>query len=182
MIILLGKSGSGKDTVQKKLLELGVPKVAPYTTRPMREGETEGADYHFLTEGAFLTMQQEGKFACMNSYIVASGKTWHYGIAKEGLSQGVSVQSNPLQLKELLHAFPGHALTVYLYAPDTLLLKRRMGRGAESEAEIRRRLSSDARDFAGLEHSVSLMLPAWLPPETLAGHIKEAYGACMPHT
>lgn len=46
---ILGKSASGKDSIYKKLLEdptLDLTPVIPYTTRPMREGEREGVDYH----------------------------------------------------------------------------------------------------------------------------------------
>ena len=45
----MGKSASGKDTIYKKLLEYfpELKTVTLYTTRPMREGETEGVEYHF---------------------------------------------------------------------------------------------------------------------------------------
>lgn len=42
IICLMGKSSSGKDTIYKNLMEdksLGLRKLIPYTTRPMREGE-----------------------------------------------------------------------------------------------------------------------------------------------
>ena len=45
IICLMGKSSSGKDTIYKNLMEdksLGLRKLIPYTTRPMREGEQEG--------------------------------------------------------------------------------------------------------------------------------------------
>lgn len=50
IICLMGKSSSGKDTIYKNLMEdksLGLRKLIPYTTRPMREGEQEGVEYHF---------------------------------------------------------------------------------------------------------------------------------------
>ena len=47
IICLMGKSSSGKDTIYKNLMEdksLGLRKLIPYTTRPMREGEQEGVN------------------------------------------------------------------------------------------------------------------------------------------
>lgn len=41
---LMGKSASGKDTIYNRLLameELQLRRVVPYTTRPIRSGETE---------------------------------------------------------------------------------------------------------------------------------------------
>lgn len=51
--IIMGKSATGKDTVFSRLMndkELGLKKIIPYTTRPIREGETEGVEYHFVNE------------------------------------------------------------------------------------------------------------------------------------
>ena len=44
IFFVMGKSASGKDTIYKKLLEYfpELKTVTLYTTRPMREGETEG--------------------------------------------------------------------------------------------------------------------------------------------
>ena len=53
IICLMGKSSTGKDTIYKRLLEdqeLHLKKLIPYTTRPIREGEQEGIEYHFVDE------------------------------------------------------------------------------------------------------------------------------------
>ena len=50
LILFLGESGSGKTTVQRELEKRGVKKVVTYTTRPLREGEADGVEYHFITE------------------------------------------------------------------------------------------------------------------------------------
>ncbi|WP_366559120.1 hypothetical protein [uncultured Eubacterium sp.] len=50
---LMGKSASGKDTIYNRLLameELQLRRVVPYTTRPIRSGETEGESYFFCSE------------------------------------------------------------------------------------------------------------------------------------
>lgn len=47
MIILVGKSCSGKDTVVKELTKMGYNKIVTCTTRPPRPGEINGREYHF---------------------------------------------------------------------------------------------------------------------------------------
>ena len=50
---LMGKSASGKDTIYNRLLKseiLNLRHVVPYTTRPVRSGETEGETYFFCTD------------------------------------------------------------------------------------------------------------------------------------
>lgn len=49
MIVLLGESGSGKSTYEKIIAKkFGVQRVILYTTRPKRDGEIDGIDYHFV--------------------------------------------------------------------------------------------------------------------------------------
>ena len=53
LFVLMGKSATGKDTVLKYLLtktELRLKEIVGYTTRPVREQEREGMDYHFVSE------------------------------------------------------------------------------------------------------------------------------------
>lgn len=51
---LMGKSSTGKDTIYKRLLgdqELGLQRIVPYTTRPIREGEPGGSRISFCQRG-----------------------------------------------------------------------------------------------------------------------------------
>ena len=50
---VMGKSASGKDTIYNKILQddsLMLSRIIPYTTRPIRDGETQDKDYHFCNE------------------------------------------------------------------------------------------------------------------------------------
>ena len=50
---IMGKSASGKDKIYKTLIEdesLKLNTVTLYTTRPMRSGETDGVEYHFVDD------------------------------------------------------------------------------------------------------------------------------------
>lgn len=52
---ICGRSGSGKDTIAKELLEKyhDLQPIVTYTTRPMRPGEIDGKEYSFLRYGKF---------------------------------------------------------------------------------------------------------------------------------
>ena len=58
---LMGKSSSGKDTLYARLSEkLHFSTIVPYTTRPIREGEEEGREYHFITEKEVEEFEKQG--------------------------------------------------------------------------------------------------------------------------
>lgn len=50
---IMGKSSSGKDTIYKRLSERmpELQRIVPYTTRPIRDGEQDGVEYHFVGGG-----------------------------------------------------------------------------------------------------------------------------------
>ena len=56
VIALFGKSGAGKDTIQKELLKYmnNSKGIISNTTRPPREYERNGIDYHFLSVSNFI--------------------------------------------------------------------------------------------------------------------------------
>ena len=83
MIILLGKTASGKDTVLNRLVkEHGYKKIVTYTTRPKREREIQDVTYHFIGEDEFKEKIESGFFLEYKEYRSAHG-TWYYGSAKE---------------------------------------------------------------------------------------------------
>lgn len=50
IIAIVGPSGAGKTAISKAMAKAGIPYVVSYTTRPMREGETDGVEHHFISE------------------------------------------------------------------------------------------------------------------------------------
>ena len=83
---LMGKSSSGKDTMFKKLIEdkeLALKTIVGYTTRPMREGETEGIEYHFVDEDTMKSLENEGRVIERRSYGTVHG-VWNYFTVDDG--------------------------------------------------------------------------------------------------
>ena len=61
LIVLTGKSNSGKDTIAKELQNRGINRILSYTTRPMRPTEN-GTEYHFISQKLMGKMIREMKF------------------------------------------------------------------------------------------------------------------------
>ena len=68
IVALFGEAGAGKDYLQKQIIKTIWGKTNLYpiiscTTRPPREGEKDGIDYHFMpTTADFLTWENMGKW------------------------------------------------------------------------------------------------------------------------
>ena len=77
---IMGKSSSGKDTIYENLLGregLSLHPLIMYTTRPIRTGETDGVQYHFVTEAQLEEMQQAGTVIELRTYQTVYGP-WYY--------------------------------------------------------------------------------------------------------
>lgn len=71
IICIMGKSGTGKDTVTEELINstsLKLERLVPYTTRPKRPNEIEGREYHFVTEETYKTLLLQDKIIESREY------------------------------------------------------------------------------------------------------------------
>lgn len=77
---IMGKSSSGKDTIYKRILEdvsLNLKSIVMYTTRPIREGETNGIEYLFVRDNELEELKQKGKVIEIRAYNTVYG-VWKY--------------------------------------------------------------------------------------------------------
>lgn len=168
MLVLVGRSCTGKDTIQKILCdEFGMERVVTCTTRPPRDGEVDGVDYHFIDEGQFNFGVEYGKkyedlgFAEWTEYHVASGETWYYGsrIADYKDSENKVIILNPDGLRYVREQdLP--VFVVEVTSPDNAIYGRQMVRG-DDPAEASRRFDQDKIDFADLSKYVDTCLMNW---------------------
>ena len=69
IILLVGASGTGKDSVARVLREkYGFKTVVSWTTRKPREGEIDGVNYHFIDTETFKQMLYNGAFIEYDKY------------------------------------------------------------------------------------------------------------------
>lgn len=86
IVCLMGKSSTGKDTIFRELLEkeeLGLKVIVPYTTRPVRAGETQGQEYFFVDEAEFQRLKNSGRVIEDRVYHTCHG-LWRYFTVDDG--------------------------------------------------------------------------------------------------
>ena len=82
---LMGKSGSGKDTIYKHIKEQ-IPElksIVIYTTRPIRSDELDGVAYHFSNDEKLQKFQGDGKVIELREYNTVHG-IWKYFTVDDG--------------------------------------------------------------------------------------------------
>lgn len=176
MLILVGKSCAGKNTIRDILVEkFGMEPAITYTTRPMRHGEENYVDYVFVSDKHFKGLKQDGFFAETTEYNVATGDTWYYGSDKAEYrdSENRVVILNPYGLKQV-RKMGIDVFAVYLNADDKTIMKRQKKRGGDIN-EIKRRMRADKCDFAYIENYVDGIFVSAGDPYKLAENIYECY-------
>ena len=155
ILILIGKTSSGKTLIKEKLTEKGFAGITTYTSRPMRKGEQQDVTYHFISEEDFKQKINEGFFAEWKSYITADG-VWYYGTALEDLKNGEYnsvIILTPDGYRDVVNKLSENPTAIYVYANNSTIKKRLMMRG-DNPNEAQRRLEHDNEDFKGIENEV----------------------------
>lgn len=159
MLIILGKTASGKDAIVNKLIEeYGYEKIITYTTRPMRNNEIQEHTYHFISDVDFKQRISDNFFAEYKFYNTQNG-IWYYGSSvgdyKKSKDKSVIILT-PEGLKKILDLkIPFRS--IYIYANNKTIKNRLMKRGDNKE-EADRRLKQDNLDFKGIEYIVDKII------------------------
>lgn len=171
LIAIIGKSGSGKNTILNRFTEIPYAEipystpmlttkeidkfkqkyhiVVPFTTRPMRQGEVEGVDYHFLDDDNIGELIEDGSVAQVEDF-----RGWLYGtlwseLKEDKLNIGIF---NPRAVEHLADYVDLDITTVYITAPDKDRLLRQLQREDNPDVkEIVRRYGTDEEDFTESE-------------------------------
>ena len=138
---LLGKSATGKDTLYKEILKRR-PKlrtVTMYTTRPIREGETDGVEY-FFTGREELERQ-------LTYYTVDDGQ---FNVADDESCLMIGTLESYEKMCAYFEA--GKMVPVYIEVPDGIRLLRAVKREENQKKpnyrEVCRRYLADEKDFS----------------------------------
>lgn len=157
MIIIIGKTASGKDTILKNLVEKhGYKKIVTYTTRPMRRGERQGVSYNFISEDDFKKKINKGFFAEWKTYDTEFG-IWYYGTALEDLERADQrnvIILTPGGYRDIINKLSTKTKAIYIYADNSTIMQRLIKRGDDKD-EAKRRLEHDNIDFKGIEDDVN---------------------------
>ncbi|MBR2046813.1 MAG: guanylate kinase [Agathobacter sp.] len=156
---VMGKSATGKDTIYQKLLhenELNLKRIIPYTTRPIREGEEEGREYHFCKEEDVQRFDTEGRIIELRAYDTIYG-IWKYFTVDDGniqLEKENYLLIGTLEAYTKIRDFFGkeNVVPIYIEVEDGERLLRAISREKEQDVpkyeEMCRRFLADAKDFS----------------------------------
>ena len=156
---LLGKSATGKDTLYKEILKRR-PKlrtVTMYTTRPIREGETDGVEYFFTDREELERQLASGKVIESRTYQTIAGP-WTYYTVDDGQFNVADDESclmiGTLESYEKMCTYfeAGKMVPVYIEDPDGIRLLRAVKREENQKKpnyrEVCRRYLADEKDFS----------------------------------
>lgn len=152
IIAFFGPSAAGKDTLAHKLYEM-CPEVlhwiVSHTTRPPRDYEIDGKDYHFVTEEQFTQMMLNYEMMEATSY-----RDWFYGTAYDSLSDDkINIGVFNLEgMKCIIEDNSLDVMPVYVQASDKTRLQRSLQREENPDCdEICRRFMADKKEFQFIE-------------------------------
>lgn len=151
LIIISGPSGSGKDTIIKKVLSR-LPEVKfsiSSITRPMREGEVEGEKYNFVSSEYFEDMIKNNLLLEYNNYI---GN--YYGTPRKPIDDAIEngeeiiieVDTNgAANIRKLVDG----TISVFIMPPSFEELRRRLSsRATDSQEVIEKRMRSAIEEIS----------------------------------
>ena len=170
LILLIGCMASGKDTILKEMINEGYAEpVISHTSRPMRKGEKDGIEYHFVSAEEMLKMKENNEFIEFKSYKAANNEKWYYGVNKNSLEKGLSKNyilivdiTGMRQIKEYFKDDKNMEITtIFLDADKETRRKRAIRRDditLEKVKEIERRLKADDKEVYPFKEECDLIL------------------------
>lgn len=153
-LILCGKSGSGKDTILKRLCKRGFTPIVSLTSRPIREGETNGVEYNFVSRELFESLIRDKRLIEYRTYNTLVGgveDTWYYGLEKTDvdLSKDYVVILDINGAESFMQYYgQENCFCIYIDACDEIRTERAKKRGSYDETEWNRRMEADEKDFS----------------------------------
>ena len=156
---IMGKSGSGKDTIFKEIIKdnsLNLKKIVGYTTRPKRVEENDGVEYNFIDDDMINKFIQKNKVIELRKYDTVNG-IWYYGTMDDGQ---INLQTNSYIVISTLESYSSfkkyfgsnNVITLYIDVDDGIrlqrILNREMSEDSPNYKEICRRFIADSEDFS----------------------------------
>ena len=151
LFVLSSPSGAGKTTIARMLLDQdsGISLSVSATTRPMREGEVDGRDYHFVTDAEFDRMVESGQFL---EWAHVFGR--RYGTLENEVRRSIDAGCDVLldidwQGTQQLKQVDPDIVRVFILPPSMAELERRLrARGTDSDEVIAGRMERAAAEIS----------------------------------
>ncbi len=152
LFIVSSPSGGGKTTLIRRLLER--PPGEPlhfsisHTTRPMRSGEVNGREYHFVSVAEFQAMVQRDEFLEHNEvHDNIYGTSRAEVLPRLAAGQDVVLDIDVQGARDIRRAYPD-AVSIFIVPSSPVELEKRLRqRGLDGEEVIRKRLINASREI-----------------------------------
>lgn len=139
LFVVSSPSGAGKSTISRKLLESdnGLTMSVSATTRPMRPGEEDGRDYHFVDVATFKDMVANHEFLEW-----AHVFDHRYGTPRGPVEAALAAGRDVLfdidwqGAQQLYQRAGGDVVRVFIFPPSMAELERRLRHRATDSAEV----------------------------------------------
>ncbi len=170
LIIITGKTASGKDTIKSALLKKypNLKTIITTTSRAIRQNELAEVDHRFLTRDEFESKIKAGEFA---EYVQYGGNL--YGTQKKDLEEAKTEDAlwriDPSRGGEVRNfinrIFPANiaddlikrVVVIYITSTTGVILQRLKNRGL-SEIEIQKRMNDDERIWDQYKNSYDFVI------------------------
>jgi guanylate kinase len=151
LFVLSSPSGAGKSTIARMLMasDDGLALSVSATTRPIRSGEVDGKDYHFVSDARFDEMIEAGEFL---EWAHVFGH--RYGTLKSEVMKVIEGGRDVLldidwQGTQQLKQVDPDIVRVFILPPSTEELERRLRRrGTDTDEVIQRRMERAAAEIS----------------------------------
>lgn len=143
LLIISAPSGGGKTSLVNALLKAdpALKLSVSHTTRPPRGSETEGVQYHFVSESEFLAMVEEQAFV-EHAQVFDHHYGTHHDQLKNKLDRGLDVilEIDWQGARQVRERFP-ESRSIFILPPSLDVLQQRLaGRATDSETVVKRRM------------------------------------------
>jgi guanylate kinase len=164
-LLFVGPDGSGRYTLAEAIgITLQIPTVVSYTTREKRKKETDGKEYHFISEDTFHSMDK-----CDEFVEVVKSDEIYYGIKKDDCKKLLSEHGSFFAILspegcEIFKKLFTKTLTIFVHADKETVTKRQKKRG-DDPASIERHLRhyDEIMDY---QNSCDIVIPNYDLPST----------------
>lgn len=154
LVVISGPSGVGKDATLNLLKQSGYPFhfVVTATTRPIRPGEVDGADYHFVSVGEFAEMIEQEELL---EHAVVYGD--YKGIPKQQVRDALAsgkdvIMRIDVQGAATIRSLIPNAVSIFLNAEsEDELIRRLSDRKTETPDKLKMRIATARQELKRID-------------------------------
>ena len=148
LIIPMGKTGTGKDTIARFILDRSfILPIISYTTRPIRNGEVDGREHWFITDEEMNEIVSDQK--SLLAYTKNKDTGYQYCASLHGLDPNGTYTYiiNPSAYLNMIKTHPDlETVVLFMDLPEYEIKKRTKLRGDKQDA-VKKRLDEEREEF-----------------------------------